>query len=97
MPPRLVDLYHPGDAVEILLSDEEGEMWRPALVRGSSIPASGCRPRIGGCGSSPTGAGFAREMQRARRKPLVSCLPDSLRFSARVHRSGVFGLFPSSA
>ena len=38
MPPRLVDLYHPGDAVEILLSDEEGEMWRPALVRDLQHP-----------------------------------------------------------
>jgi hypothetical protein len=38
MPPRLVDLYHPGDAVEILLSDEEGEMWRTALVRDFQHP-----------------------------------------------------------
>ena len=38
MPPRLVDLYRPGDAVEILLSDEEGEMWRPALVRDFQHP-----------------------------------------------------------
>ena len=38
MPPRLVDLYHPGDAVEILLSDEEGEMWRAGLVRGAQYP-----------------------------------------------------------
>jgi hypothetical protein len=38
MPPRLVDLYHPGAAVEVLLSDGEGEMWRPALVRDFQHP-----------------------------------------------------------
>ena len=39
MPPRLGDLYHAGDAVEILLSDEEGEMWRAGRVRGAQHPA----------------------------------------------------------
>jgi hypothetical protein len=39
MPPRIVDLYHPGDAVEVLLTYEEGEMWRPGRVRGAQPPA----------------------------------------------------------
>jgi hypothetical protein len=38
MPPRLTNLYHPGDAVEILLSNEEGESWRSALVRDLQHP-----------------------------------------------------------
>ena len=38
MPPRLVEIYKSGDIVEILLSDEEGESWRPALVRDLQHP-----------------------------------------------------------
>jgi hypothetical protein len=38
MPPRLVEIYKAGDVVEILLSDEEGELWRPALVRDLQHP-----------------------------------------------------------
>jgi len=38
MPPRLAKIYKAGDIVEILLSDEEGESWRPALVRDFQHP-----------------------------------------------------------
>jgi hypothetical protein len=38
MPPRLAEIYKSGDIVEILLSDEEGESWRPALVRDLQHP-----------------------------------------------------------
>ena len=38
MPPRLAEIYKAGDIVEILLSDEEGESWRPALVRDFQHP-----------------------------------------------------------
>ena len=38
MPPRLAEIYKAGDIVEMLLSDEEGESWRPALVRDFQHP-----------------------------------------------------------
>ena len=38
MLPRLAEIYRSGDIVEILLSDEEGESWRPALVRDLQHP-----------------------------------------------------------
>ncbi|MCU0501805.1 MAG: hypothetical protein MUC51_08575 [Anaerolineae bacterium] len=38
MPPRLVDLYQPGDAVEIFLSDADCEQWRAGQVRGAQHP-----------------------------------------------------------
>ena len=38
MPPRLAEIYKAGDIVEMLFSDEEGESWRPALVRDFQHP-----------------------------------------------------------
>jgi hypothetical protein len=32
MPPRLTDIYRPGDAVDVLLGGEIGEEWRPGQV-----------------------------------------------------------------
>jgi hypothetical protein len=38
MPPRLAEIYKPGDIVEIFLSDGENESWHPALVRDLQHP-----------------------------------------------------------
>ena len=38
MPPRLAEIYKAGDIVDIFLSDEEGESWRPGLVRDLQHP-----------------------------------------------------------
>jgi len=32
MPPRLVEQYRVGDAVDIQLSDDSGERWQPGVV-----------------------------------------------------------------
>jgi hypothetical protein len=38
MPARLIELYKPGDAVEIRFGDDAEESWRPAIVLSPSHP-----------------------------------------------------------
>lgn len=38
MPPRLIEIYRLNDRVEVLFADEEGDAWRPAVVRGLDHP-----------------------------------------------------------
>jgi hypothetical protein len=48
MPPRLVDVFHPGDAVQILMDDERGEGWRGGTVVALQHPGVWVRTEEGG-------------------------------------------------
>ena len=38
MPPRLIEIYKPGEAVEIRFGDDTEQPWRPAIVLSARHP-----------------------------------------------------------